>query len=270
MIDGLLEALALKDVLRTGWVREGVAQPESVAAHSWGMALLVLVLLPADLDRERALTYALLHDLAEAWVGDHPPQDGVTDKRAREQAAMEDLCHRLGRPDLLAHWLAYEDQVDAEARFVRQLDGLDMALQARRYASQGLDPLPFLASARRKLVDAPLLAVHDALDLEPVRAVRFIDRQQERLQLAVALGQHRFGGRIRFHADLQPPTERVRSALQELGVTVAVPEPDQPVDRVVDLENGPWELPPLEPGVTGIRIVRDALVRRIERLLPEG
>ncbi len=32
--DALIEALGLKDVVRAGWVRAGVKQPESVAAHS--------------------------------------------------------------------------------------------------------------------------------------------------------------------------------------------------------------------------------------------
>ena len=38
----LSEALALKDVLRQGWVDRGHPHPESVAAHSWGVAFLVL------------------------------------------------------------------------------------------------------------------------------------------------------------------------------------------------------------------------------------
>ena len=33
--DALIQALGLKSVLRAGWVRAGVKQPESVAAHSW-------------------------------------------------------------------------------------------------------------------------------------------------------------------------------------------------------------------------------------------
>ena len=49
----LLEALSLKDLARAGWVRAGVQHPESVAAHSWGVAWLVLALCPAELDRGR-------------------------------------------------------------------------------------------------------------------------------------------------------------------------------------------------------------------------
>lgn len=166
MIEALLDALALKQVDRAGWVREGLPHPESVAAHSWGVSWLVLALAPPALDRGRMLTYAVLHDLAEAWTGDVTPHDGMptAQKHARERSAMQALTERLGRPDLLATWEAYERQDDEEARFVRQLDRIDMALQARRYArDHGLNAAPFLESARGVLSDPDLLAVLQAL-----------------------------------------------------------------------------------------------------------
>ncbi len=133
----LVEALGLKGVPRAGWVRRGVAQPESVAGHSWGVAWLVLALLPPDLDRGRALAYAVLHDLAEVRVGDITPADGVSaaDKRRREARAITELF--ADHPALAATWRDYEAQRTPEARFVRQLDRLDMALQALRYARAG-------------------------------------------------------------------------------------------------------------------------------------
>lgn len=155
----LLDALALKDVARAGWVRAGHPDPESVAAHSWGVAWLALALLPPGLDRGRALAYAVIHDLAEAWTGDVTPHDGIptAEKHASERAAMVALCDRLARPDLLALWDAYEAQADEESRFVRQLDRLDMALQASRYAAQtGLDPADFLRSAHAGIDDPGL------------------------------------------------------------------------------------------------------------------
>ncbi len=145
--DALIAAFQLKRTDRAGWLRIGIENPESVAAHSWGMALLVLLFLPAHLDRERALTYAVLHDLAEAWTGDVTPHDPVPDKHAREDAAMVDFTERIGRPDLLGIWRAYEARADPEARFVKQLDQLDMGLTALDYARDGHDTAEFLASA---------------------------------------------------------------------------------------------------------------------------
>lgn len=157
-----MEVAGLKRLDRTGWVRRGIDPPESVAAHSWGVAWLVLVLCPAELDRERALAYAVLHDLPEVRVGDLTPQDAVPDKHAQERTAATDLLGAL--PELLDLWTAYEAQQDPEAQFVRQLDRLDMALQARVYArTEGLDPEEFLDSAQGDVTDPRLCDLLDRL-----------------------------------------------------------------------------------------------------------
>lgn len=149
----LVEILRLKALDRAGWVRRGVPAPESVAAHSWGVAWLVLVLLPPELDRGRALTYAVIHDLAEVRVGDITPLDGVADKHEREAAAMAAMCAE--RPDLLAIWRAYEAQADDEARFVRELDRMDMALQALAYHRAGNSGMMELVESAAKVVRHP-------------------------------------------------------------------------------------------------------------------
>lgn len=158
-LDALLTALALKDVDRAGWVRKGVSRPESVAAHAWGVAWLVIVLAPPHLDRARALTYAVLHDLAEATVGDLTPHDGVSpeEKARREAQAIAAMTATL--PAHIAQaWHAYEAQADDEARFVRQLDRLDMALQATAYAARGQADMPeFLASAAKAITHPTLV-----------------------------------------------------------------------------------------------------------------
>lgn len=159
VIDALLEAIGLKDLDRSGWVRRGVPGAESVAAHSWGVSWLVLALCPDDLDTERALIYAVLHDLPEVRVGDLTPHDGVSreDKAAREAAALDGLVSSLP-VRLRDAWHAYEAQADPESRFVRQLDRLDMAIQAVAYQQQGrlADASEFLDSAAR-VVDHPVL-----------------------------------------------------------------------------------------------------------------
>ena len=159
----LLEVLQLKEVARAGWVRVGVSAPESVAAHSWGVAWLVLALCPPELDRGRALAIAVLHDLAEVRVGDLTPADGVAkaEKARMETEAMSGLLAGLsGADELEALWREYEDVSTPEGRLVKACDKLDMALQAARYeAAQGLELSEFVASALAKLGDPQLRAL---------------------------------------------------------------------------------------------------------------
>jgi 5'-deoxynucleotidase YfbR-like HD superfamily hydrolase len=155
----LLGALGLKQVPRAGWLRAGIGSPESVAAHSWGVAMLALSVPAPELNRERMLAFALVHDLAEVIVGDITPHDGVAaeDKARREQAAAGELLGRA--PELLALWRDYEAQDCPESRFVRQLDRLDMALQAVRYAETGADTTEFVRSAEAVIEDPRLVAI---------------------------------------------------------------------------------------------------------------
>ncbi len=158
----LMEALALKALPRAGWVRAGVPAPESVAAHSWGVAWLVLALCPPHLDRGDALAIATLHDLAEVRVGDVTPHDAMpkAEKQRREAAAMQALLAPLPHGDaLMALWLDYDGARTPEGRFVKACDKLDMALQAQRYAAEGTPTAEFIASALARLTDPTLRAL---------------------------------------------------------------------------------------------------------------
>jgi putative hydrolase of HD superfamily len=147
----LREAYGLKELDRAGWLRVGVEAPESVAAHSWGMALAALLLCPPGLDRGRVLAIAILHDLPEVKVGDITPHDGISteEKHRRERVAAARLF--AGRPELWALWEDYEQARSPEARFVRALDKLDMGLQAQLYGAQGYSTEEFLRSAQGRL-----------------------------------------------------------------------------------------------------------------------
>jgi len=159
-------AARLKDLYRQGWLQSGVPAErcESVAAHTFGVALLALWLAPVHfphLDLLKVVQMALIHDLGEAFVGDLTPADGVPaeEKHRREAQAVTRLLEGLpNAADLLALWQEYEAAETPEARLVRQLDRLEMGLQAAGYQSAGLlaDAAPFYASAGQTLQDAPL------------------------------------------------------------------------------------------------------------------
>lgn len=145
-LDLLLTAYRLKDAERTGWVLRGITRPESVADHSWGTALLCLLFAAREgVDVDRAVRIALVHDLAEAITGDvaaraDPGAQAITreEKARREEAAMAQLSGALARgapdaPDVRALWQEYEDAATHASRFVRDMNLVDMVLQAVIY-----------------------------------------------------------------------------------------------------------------------------------------
>ena len=71
LLDLLSETGLLKKVQRTGWVLKGVKDVESVAEHTWRVALMALILAPQlGLDQLKLTKMALVHDLGEASIGD--------------------------------------------------------------------------------------------------------------------------------------------------------------------------------------------------------
>ncbi|HUR68331.1 MAG TPA: HD domain-containing protein [Candidatus Thermoplasmatota archaeon] len=146
-LEFMRRAIALKDQMRRGWQRVGIKRPESVADHSWGVALLALAAAEErpHLDRARLLELAITHDLAEAILGDLIPGEYAHkgEKIARERRALEDLVDTLPLPlrsRLLARFEELASDATPEAHLVHQLDKLEMALQAERYHSQGRAP----------------------------------------------------------------------------------------------------------------------------------
>lgn len=143
-LEFLRRALSLKDQMRRGWQRIGIERPESVADHTWGVALLALAAAEErpHLDRARLLELAITHDLAEALLGDLIPGEYAHkgEKISRERRALEDLVDTLPLPlrgRILARFEELASYTSEEAKLVHQLDKLEMALQAERYHSQG-------------------------------------------------------------------------------------------------------------------------------------
>lgn len=137
----VLEAAAgLKGLRRAGWVRVGIPDPESVADHSFRLALMAMLFGPRlGLNVDKMIRLALIHDLAEARIGDLTPADRVTsqEKRERERVAFGQIIDGLPEGTSLDDlWREYEAEASPEARIVRQLDKLEMALQALEYERQ--------------------------------------------------------------------------------------------------------------------------------------
>jgi len=168
----------LKALYRQGWLRHGIPkeQCETVAEHSLGVALLALFLadewFPA-LDKVKLVWMGLLHDFGEIYAGDIVPgKMSLADKHGLERKSVERVFGRLAKgPEYLATWEEFEAGQTAEARFVKEIDRLEMGLQASVYEQEGLGELSaFFESADRALTTPELRGVLAALrDLRAAR-----------------------------------------------------------------------------------------------------
>ncbi|KAH8273823.1 hypothetical protein KR044_001148, partial [Drosophila immigrans] len=128
----------LKHTKRTGWVLRDVNDCESISGHMYRMSMLTFLLDGSEgLNQIRCMELALVHDLAESLVGDITPFCGVSkdEKRAMEFKAMEDIC-KLIEPRgkrIMELFEEYENAQSPESRFVKDLDRLDMVMQAFEY-----------------------------------------------------------------------------------------------------------------------------------------
>jgi putative hydrolase of HD superfamily len=119
---------------------------ESISDHMYRMSIITMCapkLLTDKLDIPKCIKMALIHDMAEALVGDITPVDGIVkaEKNRRESTTMEYLTQNLlGRfnggstgKDLMQAWQEYEDGETLESKFVRDVDKLELILQMLDY-----------------------------------------------------------------------------------------------------------------------------------------
>lgn len=130
----------LKLSKRTGWYHHGIPAPESIADHMYRMAMLAMLVRPDGLDIPKCVMMALVHDLAEAQVGDLTPMCRVdkAEKQRRETEAIHYLTQDLlgnspAAANILQLWHEYEERTTAEARLVKDLDCFELCLQTYEY-----------------------------------------------------------------------------------------------------------------------------------------
>lgn len=107
---------------------------ESVAEHSWRIALMAMLLAPEfpQADMDRVIRMCLIHDLGEAFTGDIPAFDKTEEDVRREDAAFDAWVQTL--PDntretfsgLLTEMNALQTE---EAKIYKALDKLEAVIQ---------------------------------------------------------------------------------------------------------------------------------------------
>ncbi len=164
LLEFLLEVGKLKKLPRRGWAARGFKNPETVADHSFTVALMVWVLGAGrkDIDMERALKTALIHEICAVYAGDYTPHDIFSqglrkwfkawgekprleqEKRQKlflatyqkETQALQKLIQNLPtslRNEILELWSDFVEKRCREADFVDQVNCLATYLQALEY-----------------------------------------------------------------------------------------------------------------------------------------
>ena len=155
MLVTLIELQRLKRLERTGWTLRGLPNgTESVASHSFGVCVAAMMLADEvkarglEINCERVLRMALLHDWAETRVGDMPKTAtgyfGAEVRKSAETSAFADIVAGIGSTESSYQELYkdYEERVSLEARLVKAADVIDLLIQAyalERSGAKGLD-----------------------------------------------------------------------------------------------------------------------------------
>jgi putative hydrolase of HD superfamily len=167
LIEFLKIAGRLKRESRRGWVQSAnVSNPESVADHSFRLALLSMVLGDLrGLNTEKIMKMALIHDLGESIIGDLTPRDNSKNenKKIEETRAIKTVLEKL--PEELQRnyfeiWNEFCSKSTLESKLVSEADKLEMAVQASEYIVEGYSNKllnKFMSSARSQILDDQMI-----------------------------------------------------------------------------------------------------------------
>lgn len=143
LIDALRELDPLDRLPRTGWLLRGIQPAESIASHSWAVALTAMLITDAlreagqTVDGERVLRLAILHDAPEAATGDVPMPHKARGLKAALARADEAVLRDLLPERYVDEWLHADAGESLEARIVKAADKIQMMVKALVYGEHG-------------------------------------------------------------------------------------------------------------------------------------
>ena len=150
---------------------------ESVASHSFGVGVTAMLLADELLAQgvtvnvEKVLRIALLHDWAEARVGDMPRTAtlyfGSEARKQAETAAFSDLTQPVDRNKIYATlYHEYEERNSLEGRLVKAADVIDLLVQAlalERAGGRGLNEFWEVAENPQLQLEGPAQQIVDEI-----------------------------------------------------------------------------------------------------------
>lgn len=165
----------LKLEKRTGWHKTGIPfdRTESIADHMYRMAIMACMVQDESIDKFKAVKMALVHDMAEALVGDITPSCGISEdeKNKRETEAMQIIRDTLGENpfglEAQELWLEYAADSTKESQFVKDIDKTELYVQVVEYENKyGINFQSWLSRSRPKIRHPALQAIADEAELE--------------------------------------------------------------------------------------------------------
>ena len=162
IFDFLHKVENLKSTLRYNKTTSG--RRESTAEHSWRLALMTFIIADAlklNIDINRAVKIALVHDLAEALTGDIDAiliAEGKFSKDEKERQEIEAIMNlQKALPEVIGKeisdlWYEYNNCETREAKFVKALDKLETLTQLAESGYKTYDKPEFIANYANKSV----------------------------------------------------------------------------------------------------------------------
>ncbi|OIO46770.1 MAG: hypothetical protein AUJ31_00975 [Parcubacteria group bacterium CG1_02_39_15] len=190
LLDFFIEVGKLKRMPRRGWIINQIKNPESIAEHIFRSALMGWIIgeMKGNINVEKLIKIALIHDLCEVYAGDTTPYDSIlprnkkklrelmktwprfstsekkkkiSEKFRKEKKSLQKLISKLPpkpKKEIIKLWLDYEKGLTPEGRFFHQADRMENFLQAyeywKKYENPPLGPWWLWA---REFFDDPIL-----------------------------------------------------------------------------------------------------------------
>jgi putative hydrolase of HD superfamily len=156
-----------KKLPRTGWVREKVNDPESVAEHAFRVIVMCMALAPSlEVDQNKLVKMAIIHDLGETATGDIVVERrGKIDHEKRkskekiEKEAIRNILYGYGED----YSKLFQEMIERKTREVKifwEIDVLERTIQAYEYErDQKKDLSEFFIDSEERIKTPLLLAV---------------------------------------------------------------------------------------------------------------
>lgn len=137
----------LKSTMRHSWLSSG--RRESVAEHSWRMAVLALILEKEfpEIDISKVIRMVIVHDFGEVYEGDIPKfKKQPPNKVGKEEKAVRKLVRPLPsdiQKEIISLWLEFHKNKTPEAKLAKILDGLEVLIQHNEANLSTWDPVEY-------------------------------------------------------------------------------------------------------------------------------